>query len=90
MYSLFSRSASPASNAVKSPPLVGFYGSWLAMAGTVYIQWMCYKNTSGEQNITLIHGCSRDSDYDPELHESKSYLLWKLEWDYGWINYSQD
>ena len=63
-------------SAILTPSLVGFFdGSSLAIAGAVYIRWMCFKDTSGVQNTKLQHGSSQDTDYDPELHEFKSFLL---------------
>merc|ERR1712121_294381 len=61
---------------VKSPSLIGFFdGSASAMAGAIYIRWMCFKDKSKTVDSSLDNGCSEDSDYDPDIHEFKSYLV---------------
>ena len=50
----FNRTVRPAS-AVKAPSLIGFFdGSSVAMAGAVYIRWMCFKDKSRITEGTLI------------------------------------
>ena len=71
----FNRTVRPAA-VVKAPSLIGFFdGSASAMAGAVYIRWMCFKDKSKSVDTNLTNGCSEDSDYDPDIHEFKSYLV---------------
>merc|ERR1711867_326868 len=50
-------------------------GSASAMAGAVYIRWMCYKDKTKKLDTSLVNGCPDDSDFDPNIHEFISYLL---------------
>merc|ERR1712177_137085 len=71
----FNRTVRP-SAAVKAPSLVGFFdGSAVAMAGVVYIRWMCFKDKTKSVDTRLVNGCSQDSDFDPDINEFKSYLV---------------
>merc|ERR1712089_96682 len=71
----FNRTVRP-SAVVKAPSLVGFFdGSASAMAGAVYIRWMCFKDKTKILDTSLVNGCSEDSDFDPNIHEFKSYLV---------------
>merc|ERR1712089_3068 len=71
----FNRTVRP-SAVVKAPSLVGFFdGSASAMAGAVYIRWMCYKDKTKTLDTSLEKGCPNDSDFDPNIHEFISYLL---------------
>ena len=45
------------------------------MAGVVYIRWMCFKDKTKGLDTSLVNGCSQDSDFDPNIHEFKSYLV---------------
>ena len=36
---------------------------------------MCFKDKSKSVDTSLNNGCSEDSDYDPDIHEFKSYLV---------------
>ena len=72
---IFNRTVRP-SSAVKAPSLVGFFdGSAVAMAGVVYIRWMCFKDKTKSVDTRLVNGCSQDSDFDPDIHKFKSYLV---------------
>merc|ERR1712240_90620 len=71
----FNRTVRPAA-VVKAPSLIGFFdGSASAMAGTIYIRWMCFKDKTKSVDTSLKSGCSQDSDFDPDIHEFKSYLV---------------
>merc|ERR1711873_265771 len=74
----FNRTVRPAA-VVKAPTLVGFFdGSASAMAGAVYIRWMCFKDKDRIVDTSLKNGCLEDSDYDPRMHEmvkTSSYLI---------------
>merc|ERR1712177_28830 len=71
----FNRTVRPAA-VVKAPSLVGFFdGSTSAMAGAVYIRWMCYKDKTKTVDTRLVNGCPDDSNFDPNIHEFVSYLL---------------
>ena len=71
----FNRTVRPVS-AVKAPSLIGFFdGSSVAMAGVVYIRWMCFKNKDRIIEGPLNKGCSLDTDYNPEIHIFKSALI---------------
>merc|ERR1712163_105962 len=71
----FNRTVRP-SAVVKAPTLVGFFdGSASAMAGAVYIRWMCYKDKTKTVDTRLVSGCPDDSNFNPNIHEFVSYLL---------------
>ena len=71
----FNRTVRP-STAVKAPSLVGFFdGSSVAIAGAVYIRWMCLKDKTKALDSKLVNGCPQDSDFDPEIHEFKTALV---------------
>merc|ERR1712089_52606 len=71
----FNRTVRP-SAVVKAPSLVGFFdGSASAMAGAVYMRWMCYKDKTKTLDTSLEKGCPDDSDFDPNIQEFISYLL---------------
>merc|ERR1711867_145653 len=50
-------------------------GSASAMAGAVYIRWMCYKDKTKNLDTSLVNSCPEDSDFDLNIHEFISYLL---------------
>ena len=77
----FNRTVRPAST-VKAPSLIGFLnGSSVAMAGAVYIRWMCFKDKSKVIEGNLSNSYSQDSDFNPEIHIlSLHWLHLKLEW----------
>merc|ERR1712240_32851 len=71
----FNRIVRP-STAVKAPSLVGFFdGSSVAMAGAVYIRWMCLKDKMNALDSKLVGGCPQDSDFDSNIHEFKTSLV---------------
>ena len=71
----FNRTVRP-STAVKAPSLVGFFdGSSVAMAGAIYIRYMCLKDKTKSIDHKLVSGCPYDSDFDPNLHEFKTSLV---------------
>ena len=71
----FNRIVRPAS-AIKAPSLIGFFDwSSVAMAGAVYIRWMCLKNKDAVIEGPLDKDCSLDTDYNSEIHVFKSALI---------------
>ena len=55
---------------------MGFFdGSSVAMAGAVYIRWMCLKDKTKAIDCKLVNGCPQDLDFDPDIHEFKTSLV---------------